>query len=348
MMQKCGKSAAHVMASGRAPSSAEEAAAVVRAASETAREAASRATRAARKAQDRVLDAASKTPVLSKRFSPDYIRGATELFLTGAVVGLTVLVLRRGLVRYRVENDIPRRLLKGKTTLHGYVMRVTDGDGLRFYHQPWIRRVMFPKMQTMRKISDQTINVRLSGIDAPETAHFGNPAQAYGNEAKQWLKDLAEQRHASLRIHSIDQYKRVLGSVHVKHSNPLLRVLGLGRKNLSLELAKNGYAVVYTGVGAEYGGQLAALKAAERAAKTRRSGMWKTTNPMSPGEFKALSRKGSNSPKSSGSAQGFINPAQVLAAARFVFDFAQAILPRAPLSRELKQRKSRVGHTRRK
>jgi endonuclease YncB( thermonuclease family) len=331
-------------------SSGGQAVAQVRLAAEAARDATARATEAVRRAQDQIVATAANTPVLSARFSPDYLRGATELFVAVTALGATVFILRRGLVRYRVEGDIPKRLLNGRSTLHGYVMRVTDGDGLRFYHQPWMRRAMFREMRVMRKISDQTINVRLSGVDAPEMSHFGQPAQKYGNEAKAWLKALAEQRRASLRIHSIDQYKRVLGSVHIKSSNVVLRMLGLGRRNLSLELAKSGYAVVYTGANAEYGGQLAALKAAESAAKRKRIGLWADKNPMSPGEFKAQLRKGIAAKPVDGVGQslGLVMPAQLFCSARYVFDIVRSTLSRTPVFHVHVQTKQRTGGSRRR
>ena len=39
--------------------------------------------------------------------------------------------------------------------------------------------------------SENTIGVRLAGVDAPECSHFGAVGQPYGPEALQWLKKLA-------------------------------------------------------------------------------------------------------------------------------------------------------------
>ena len=35
------------------------------------------------------------------------------------------------------------------------------------------------------KISEETLQVRLYAVDCPEIAHFGNPLQPFGEEAKQ-------------------------------------------------------------------------------------------------------------------------------------------------------------------
>lgn len=256
-----------------------------------AADAALRATAAARDTQDKFVDVAAQHPALS-RFSREYIRGATEFFFAAVGLGAVAWALRCGLVRYRVETDIPPRLLRRRATLHGYVMRVTDGDGLRFYHTPWLRRLLFPDMKRIRKVSSETINVRLAGVDAPEVAHYGAPGQKYGKEARSWLKQFAEQRRASLQLHKLDQYSRVLGTVHLKRDNVFLRIFGLGRKNLSLELTKAGYAVVYKGANAEYGGLLKHLQNAQATAMRRRIGMWQDKNVISPAEYKAKLREG--------------------------------------------------------
>lgn len=258
---------------------------------ERASDAARRTAESAREAQEKFITLMSEKPVI-RRFSREYIRGATEFFFAAVGVGAVAYALRCGLVRYRMETDIPTRLVRRRATLHGYVMRVTDGDGLRFYHTPWLRRLMFPNMRRLRKISSETINVRLAGVDAPETAHYGAPGQKFGQEAKTWLKNIAEYKRASLKIHRLDQYNRVLGTVHVKRENSVLRFLGLGRRNISLELTKAGYAEVYKGVNAEYGGQLKRLQKAQATAMRQRLGMWRDKNILSPAEYKARLREG--------------------------------------------------------
>lgn len=230
--------------------------------------------------------------VKQARWTAEYVRGVREMALaTGGLLALAY-ALKTGVTRFRVESDIPGRIIRQRGRLHGYVMRVTDGDGLRFYHQPWLRRILFPEVRTFRKISTETINVRLAAVDAPEISHYGVPGQPFGKEAKEFLKKLGEKKQARLTIHDIDQYKRIIGTVEVKHSNPLMRVLGLGRKNVSMELAKEGLAIVYKGPNACYGrpGMLAFDKAVS-VAKNAKKGMWSQKRVVTPTDFKAQLRK---------------------------------------------------------
>ncbi|KAL7752449.1 putative endonuclease lcl3 [Sorochytrium milnesiophthora] len=74
----------------------------------------------------------------------------------------------------------PDDLRKTPLRLRGIVTSVGDSDGFRFYHVPTMRSLLsLPKKLT----SADTISVRLAGVDCPEAAHFGNPAQPYSYEA---------------------------------------------------------------------------------------------------------------------------------------------------------------------
>lgn len=65
--------------------------------------------------------------------------------------------------------------------------------------------------------------VRMLGIDAPEVAHEGQPAQPYSSEAAEWLKSRIEGASVSLRIDSAkkDRYGRVLAWVYDEHGKLL-------------------------------------------------------------------------------------------------------------------------------
>lgn len=112
------------------------------------------------------------------------------------------------------------------------------------------------------------MNVRLAGIDAPEMAHFGGEAQPYSGEARDWLRKTTQGRFVRIQPLRVDQYGRLVASVWVR------RWLFFYR-NVSLAMVKSGYATVYVGMGAEYGGIRKQLEAAEQAARERRKGMWK-------------------------------------------------------------------------
>jgi endonuclease YncB( thermonuclease family) len=56
----------------------------------------------------------------------------------------------------------------------------------------------------------ETIHVRLAGIDAPESGHFGMPAQPFSQEAKQWLSDRLLHRIVTIQPLRRDQYHRLV------------------------------------------------------------------------------------------------------------------------------------------
>jgi endonuclease YncB( thermonuclease family) len=82
--------------------------------------------------------------------------------------------------------------------LPGQVTRVVDGDTLWF--QP-------------DEAGHPLVAVRLRGIDAPETC------QAWGRQATAALREQAQGRAASLRMHGQDDYRRTLGTVTVAGVN---------------------------------------------------------------------------------------------------------------------------------
>lgn len=110
------------------------------------------------------------------------------------------------------------------------------------------------------RIMDDTINVRLAGIDAPEMGHFGGTRQPYALEAKVFLDDLVRGRDAWIDLHRIDQYQRVVASVYV-------RKFYFWRQNVSLAMIEAGFACIYRSGGAEYGGIYDKLNGAEERAK---------------------------------------------------------------------------------
>lgn len=131
--------------------------------------------------------------------------------------------------------------------------------------------------------------MRIAGIDAPELAHFGKPAQPYGEEALVELKSLVEGQRARIWPLRRDQYERVVCLVMVKRN---LFSWGEGwirgvreegwsdfwRRDVGLEMIRRGAATVYEGkFGAEFGGPAreARYRAAEKLAKEMKLGMWK-------------------------------------------------------------------------
>ncbi|KIW23083.1 uncharacterized protein PV07_11310 [Cladophialophora immunda] len=175
-----------------------------------------------------------------------------------------------------------------RRSIVGQVTSVGDGDNFRMYHTPGGRLAgwgWFPgrKVPANKKdLKDQTIHVRLAGIDAPELAHFGRPAQPYAQEALDWLTAYIMGRRVRTYVYKADQYSRVVGTVYVWK--------GLVRRDVSLQMLRAGFATIYEAKsGVEFGrAKEERYRRAEWWAKTRRKGMWAgdRKNYESPREYK--------------------------------------------------------------
>lgn len=126
------------------------------------------------------------------------------------------------------------------------------------------------------------IAIRLAGVDAPEGAHFGRPAQPFSGEALKWLSDYVLHRNVRAYMYKRDQYNRIVATVYVWRF--------LRRRDVGLELVKHGLATTYEAkTGAEFGGMREVYQKAEAAARRKRLGMWsgKPGAFESPRDFKA-------------------------------------------------------------
>jgi len=94
------------------------------------------------------------------------------------------------------------------TDFHAKVIHISDGDTI-----------------TVLNDANEKIKIRLNGIDCPEKA------QAYGNKAKQFTKDLVHGERVTINAYETDRYGRTIGDV----------ILEDGR-TLNQELVKAGLA----------------------------------------------------------------------------------------------------------
>ncbi|KAI3398297.1 hypothetical protein diail_9520 [Diaporthe ilicicola] len=172
-----------------------------------------------------------------------------------------------------------------KKTLFGRVTSVGDGDGLHLYHTPggrlagwgWLR----PVPADRRKLKGQTIPIRLAGIDAPEGAHFGRPAQPYASEALQWLQSSILNRYVRAHVYKRDQYERIVATIY-------LRRFLFFRRDIGLEMLRRGLATTYEAkTGVEFGGESMERKYgdAEAEAKRKNLGLWGALAGKSKGWF---------------------------------------------------------------
>lgn len=132
----------------------------------------------------------------------------------GLAVGIpTLYIISKYIVgkRFKTAAHIPPEVFERSQKIYGKVVAVGDSDNFRLYHTPgfgwgWIRNI--PKSR--KELQNQTISVRIAGVDAPEGAHFGMPAQPYSKEAKSFLTDLVLNRRVQVELLSRDQYARVV------------------------------------------------------------------------------------------------------------------------------------------
>lgn len=178
--------------------------------------------------------------------------------------------------RYTSVLDIPRSLY-GKT-LWGRAVSVSDGDTIRFLHQPFGHPKALRKGQ---KVSEFGLPVRICTIDTPETPKFGKPGQPFGLEAKEALKALLGTKKIGMRLLQTDQYSRAVAQVFVPSKL-------LGRPVMVDEYMLNqGLAEVYTGGGAVYGPLgLDGYTNLQESAAQKKTGIWSQKKRETAAEYK--------------------------------------------------------------
>lgn len=62
------------------------------------------------------------------------------------------------------------------------------------------------------ELRDQTLHIRISGVDAPENAHFGNPSQPHAKESLDWLRSTIMGKTMTCELLRKDQYSRIVSA----------------------------------------------------------------------------------------------------------------------------------------
>jgi endonuclease YncB( thermonuclease family) len=203
--------------------------------------------------------------------SPENI--TLSVLTTGATL-LLYRLYRIHLMRIPNANFLtPNRI--GKRSMYGYVTSVGDADNFRLFHTPggrlagwgWLPGRQFEKMKSFQ---NKTVHVRIAGVDAPEAAHFGRPAQPYSKEALEWLRGYVLHKYVRVMPYRRDQYERVVCTVHRWR-------WGFWKTDVGLQMLKSGCATVYEAkFGSEFGGaeKEKLYRETEAVAKVRQVGMW--------------------------------------------------------------------------
>lgn len=163
--------------------------------------------------------------------------------------------------------------------------------------QPGERRSKASKISVSRKasfkLSEETIHIRLCGIDAPEASHFGFPAQRYSAEARAWLNNYINGRRVTIQLFSLDQYHRAVGCATIWTIT--------GRKDVSLEMLRAGWAIVYESkMGAAFGSSKSLYTKIEQNTKRAKIGIWQDGEnaPESPKLYKQKVKLGKDQAES--------------------------------------------------
>lgn len=212
-------------------------------------------------------------------------------FLLGSVSTLgATFVYRRYFRRLRTAEWVTPDVLQRKRWVRGVVTSVGDADNFRLYHTPgfgWRWPLKVRRVPTLSKeLKEQTIHIRIAGVDAPEGSHFGRQAQPYAVEALAWLKDMIEGRIVYCQLVRRDQYSRIVSVVTLPP--PFLPGWLTTGRSLALEMIRAGTGLTYEQAGAEYGkyGKDEFLRA-EAESRVARRGMWKLgTVGETPAQYK--------------------------------------------------------------
>ena len=202
--------------------------------------------------------------------------GCTATFLLGIRLGRSHLPWRR----ITSVSHVSSKMLGAESPwLRGRVVKVSDGDTLRFWHTPTWLHTSTP----VGKISEVCLPIRICTIDTPETAKFGSQGQPFGDNAKEYLSQLLLDTSIQVQLLEKDQYGRLVASVRQRK--------WLGFKYMDEVMLQAGFAEVYLGSGAMYGakGKDHYLKLQEQA-RTKKKGMWSQKNHESAADFKARTK----------------------------------------------------------
>lgn len=118
------------------------------------------------------------------------------------------------LQQFSTVNDIPPDFFVKRGSIYAFVERVIDGDTIRVRHYPGYSIFNQPPEPIKGKLSDQTIKVRLYGVDTPEIAkNKDQVSQPFAEDAKEFTKKLLNHQKVVVTFLSKDQYGRAICQV---------------------------------------------------------------------------------------------------------------------------------------
>ncbi|MEO0804545.1 MAG: thermonuclease family protein, partial [Cyanobacteria bacterium J06642_2] len=156
-------------------------------------------------------------------------------------------------------------------TLDAEVVSVGDGDTLR------------------ASVAGETVTVRLSCIDAPETAQT-----PWGNQSRDRLKQLLQRGdRVELRVETTDRYGRTVAEIFERGAS------------VNLQLVEEGQAVVYRKYLSGCSQTSDRYLEAEAQARDRYLGFWNQNDPVMPWDFRKGDRATNAPEQPQGGSQSF-------------------------------------------
>lgn len=153
--------------------------------------------------------------------------------------------------QHRQENRLVQQARNAGTLLTGKVVGVSDGDTFRLLGE-----------------ENETIRVRLHGVDAPEKG------QDYGTQSRQVLSDLIFPKQVDVIRKSKDRYGRIIGIVFADGVN------------VNEELLRQGLVWHYTDYDKNDSWALF-----EKQAREQKRGLWNQPNPTAPWQWRKERRQ---------------------------------------------------------
>ena len=213
-----------------------------------------------------VNPAISKNITLYKIFKGGFF--ALICFIAGGLLFNLDRMGDFGITLLKHKEFIPsqiRKFLPGGTAAQGtaVVMQEISGRVIEVYDGDTI---------TVLTSDNKKYRVRFYGIDAPEAA------QEYGINSRDALREKILARDVTVKVAAVDRYQRAVGKIM------------LGSRYINKEMVSEGMAWYYV----DYARREYELAEAERVARSRKTGIWSTSNPIAPWKWRRENKTASN------------------------------------------------------
>lgn len=174
---------------------------------------------------------------------------------------------------HRRQIGMPGILSKVDPVQNGQVVKVVDGDTTDVLTTEPGADPVFPG-------DSITVRVRLHGIDVPERG------QPFGNNARDYLKELIAGEDVTVRLEGTDRYSRTIGYVY--HDPCMGDPMCDGTLDVNYRMTAVGLAWRYV----RFAPDDEELATAEAHARDNRHGLWAGSHkPIPPWEWRKLSKE---------------------------------------------------------